>query len=253
MPRLAFIIGGMQKGGTTALARYLARHPDVQLPAVKEAHVFDAPDFDDGATAEAVDARFAAHFDGRVPAPCLGDATPITVFDPRFVERAWRYSPGLRWIVILRDPVDRAVSQWAMERARGTESLPLWAALLMEPIRRRRHRGDWSWQSPLRWASYAARSDYAPQLQALRRRFPPEQVLLLRTDQLSSDPEGTVQSAWRFLGLPPGPVGLPYPRVFEGDYRPPSRGSPARAFLRWRLRDAVRRWRRSGGLEAWVE
>ena len=41
-PRVRFLIGGTQKGGTTALAHYLAQHPDVRLPKGKEAHVFDA-------------------------------------------------------------------------------------------------------------------------------------------------------------------------------------------------------------------
>lgn len=253
MPQLHFLLGGVQKAGTTALARYLARHPDLQLPAVKEAHVFDAPDFDDSAAAEAVDARFSAHFERLAPARCRGDATPITVFDPCFIERAWRYSPELRWVLLLREPVARAVSHWAMERARGTERLPLWAALLAEPFRRGRHRDDWAWESPLRWASYAARSDYAPQLRALRRRFPAEQILLLRSEALAADPEGTVQSVWRFLGLPPGPGGLDYPRVFEGDYARPAPWSPASLWLRWRLRDARRRWRQGAGLEAWTD
>ena len=46
-PRVRFLIGGVQKAGTTALASYLATHPGLRLPAGKEAHVFDAPDFDD--------------------------------------------------------------------------------------------------------------------------------------------------------------------------------------------------------------
>jgi hypothetical protein len=259
MPRLSFLIGGVQKGGTTALASYLARHPRLRLPLQKEAHVFDAPDYDGAVGADAVDERFVSCFEfedhslSTDSRPCFGDATPITVFDPRFIERAWRYSPELRWVLLLREPVERAVSHWAMERARDTERLPLWAAVLAEPVRRWRRRDDWSWDSPLRWASYAARSDYSPQLRALRRRFPAEQILLLRSEALAADPEGTVQAVWRFLGLPPGPAGLDYPRVFEGHYARPSRWSPGRLLLRWRLRDARRRWAAGSGLDAWTD
>ena len=54
-PRVRFVVGGVQKGGTTALASFLGRCPQVVLPAGKEAHVFDAPDFDEGWDVAAVD------------------------------------------------------------------------------------------------------------------------------------------------------------------------------------------------------
>ena len=45
-PRIAFLVGGVQKAGTSALAQYLRASPGLRLPADKEAHVFDGPDFD---------------------------------------------------------------------------------------------------------------------------------------------------------------------------------------------------------------
>ncbi|MCZ8114243.1 sulfotransferase [Silanimonas sp.] len=259
MPRLSFLVGGVQKAGTTAFASYLSRHPFVRLPGNKEAHVFDAPDYDESAPACAIDARFDAHFSPPADEPTVddgptvyGDATPITVLSPRFVERAWRYSPHLRWIILLREPVERAISHWAMERARGVESLPLWAAALAEPWRLGRSVDDWAWSSPQRWASYAARGDYARQLRALVARFPPGQILLLRSDRLAEDPEATVAAAWAFLGLPPGPMGLDYPRVFEGAYRSPGAASLGAAILRFRLRSARRAWNRATDINDWV-
>ena len=44
-PRIGFLIGGVQKAGTTALARYLAGHPQLALPQRMEAHVLDDPGF----------------------------------------------------------------------------------------------------------------------------------------------------------------------------------------------------------------
>lgn len=250
MVRLAFLIAGVQKAGTTALARYLERHPQVRLPRDKEAHVFDAPDASSDADEDR--ARLAATFDGALSGLCPGDATPITLFQPAFIERALRHAPDLRWIVLLREPVARTVSHWAMERARGTERLPFSAAMLAEPLRWRR-RSDWGWDSPRRWASYAARSDYAPQLRALAERVPRDRILLIRSDELARAPERVVQRVWAFLDLPPGPEGLAYPRVFEGHYDRPAAWSPGRWWLRWRLRDARRRWARGGGLEDWLD
>ena len=104
------MIGGVQKGGTTALAHYLSAHPSIRLPAHKEAHVFDAADFDEAATVEDVDDRFAPMFPGGFAGGDVlhGDATPISIFHHRFIERIARYNPAMRWIVLLREPPVRA-------------------------------------------------------------------------------------------------------------------------------------------------
>src|SRR3546814_13754905 len=85
-PLLSFVIGGAQKAGTSALARYLGAHPAIRLPRDKEAHVFDAPAFDEAGTAAQIDARFATHFDpaAQAHASLSGDATPYYLFPQRF-------------------------------------------------------------------------------------------------------------------------------------------------------------------------
>lgn len=257
--RLGFLVGGAQKGGTTALATYLAHHPMIRLPACKEGHVFDDPAFPDGAAPEEVDRVFsriwhAANFGEAEEArdAIWGDATPITIFDPLFVDRVHHYNPRIRWVLLLREPVSRAISHWQMERRRGTEPFGLLRAALAEHGRMDKAKGQWHWESALRWASYAARSDYAPQIRHLLARFAPEQLLLLASDELALNPSACVDRVALHLGLPP--IGLDnadLPRVFEGGDPAPSRFSPGRLFLRWRLRDACRRWPRATSLEAW--
>jgi hypothetical protein len=248
------MLGGVQKAGTSALAAYLARVPSVQLPEAKEAHVFDAPDFDEQASAEAIDARLDAHYRGLPAAGVLrGDATPITVFEPAFVARVAHYNPAMKWVLLLREPVARAISQWQMERSRGVETSSLWRSVLAEPRRLREAHGDWRLDSPLRWASYAARSDYAPQLRVVRQHFPDAQILLLSSDALAAYPAKTVDRVLHFLGLPNAEQGdAEFPRVFAGDYVPPPAWSPGRLLLRWRLRDACARWNRARSLDDWT-
>ena len=136
-PLIRFLIGGVQKGGTTALASYLGSHPRLRLPRDKEAHVFDDPNFQDASTREQIDRHYQTSF----PEPGLdtlhGDATPFYVFHPRVVARIARYNPAMRWIVLLRDPVERALSHYHMERIRGHERWPFWIALLRERSRLR--------------------------------------------------------------------------------------------------------------------
>lgn len=249
-PRIRFLIGGVQKAGTSALAAYLSRHPLIALPKGKEAHVFDDPDFSDGWSAAEVDAQYAPHFPGPQPLPGLqyGDATPIYILHPRFIERIARYNPAMRWIVLLRNPVDRALSQYHMERRRGDEHAPLWWALLAERWRLRGHAGDFRRDSPLRHHGYRLRGDYARQLDALYARFPREQVLLLSSQELRDDPTGTLRKACGFLGIEPLQGELQAERVFAGDYsRLPRDGLTMRG-LRWLMRRELRDMRERHGI-----
>lgn len=237
-PLIRFLIGGVQKAGTSALAHYLGRHPHVCLPRGKEAHVFDAPDFDERAGPKQLDVAYLPLFEDAAADALHGDATPFYLFHPRVVARIARYNPSIRWIILLRDPVERALSQYHMERARGNESRPFWLALLLEPWRLRGHVDDFAWGSPLRRYSYRARGDYARQLEVLHAHFPKAQVLLLRSADLMHEPQATLGRVCRFLeieGLADDPGN--YEPVFVGDYQPwPANG--------WRRRLLCWWWRR---------
>lgn len=264
-PRIGFLIGGVQKGGTTALARALSGHPGVALPDarpgrpladadthaawLKEAHVFDAPDFDEGWDVAAVDARFAGRFSHFGDARLHGDATPLSVYHPQVVARVARYNPGMRWIVLLRDPVARAISHYFMERGRGQESRSLLGALLAEPARLRRSSGDFSRTAAWRRASYVDRGRYVRQIDGLLACFPRDQVLLLRSQDLAAHPRATMDRVLSFLRLPAMPPGMAAPgRVFEGGYAVPAALSPGRLLLRWRLRGEIARLRETYGI-----
>ncbi len=225
-----FVIGGVQKGGTTALARYLGTQPGLLLPSDKEAHVFDAADFDDGATNALIDARYAPLFNPAIDRVLHGDATPIYLFLPQAIARIARYNSAMRWIVLLRDPVERAVSHHHMERKRGQEHWPLPVALLLEAHRLRRDGNNLNLHSSVRLHSYRARGDYARQLEDLFAHFPRDQVLLLSSDELLATPARVVARACEFLRVPPPSADATYLPVFTGDYPRIQRGS-----LRWRL------------------
>lgn len=248
-PRIRFLIGGVQKAGTTALARYLAAHPGLALPTDKEAHVFDDPDFDDAWSPERIDAwaadRWSQPADGRLH----GDATPLTIAHPRLIERVARYNPAMRWIVLLRDPVERAVSHYYMIRGWGHEPRGLLWAVLAEPLRLRRGSGDWSMRAPARFWSYVSRGRYARQLDVLFRHFPREQVLLLRSRDLAERPDETVASVLAFLGVAPFPAPPVFERAFEGSYQPLPWWSPGRWLLKFRLRGEKRALRRRHGVD----
>jgi hypothetical protein len=197
-----FLVAGTQKGGTTALNLYLAEDPAFTMCRVKEAHFFDdervdwrAPNY----------AAYEALFSPRPAAPC-GEATPIYLYWRPALERIAAYNPAMRFILLLRDPVQRAWSHWRMEVARGAETQPFaWC------IRDGRARVAEAPAGQHRVFSYVERGFYADQLERLFRRFPPTQVLVLRSDDLKADPDGTLNRVRHFLGLPDGPP--PRPRL----------------------------------------
>ena len=245
---LHFVIGGVQKAGTTALAKYLGMQPGVLLPRDKEAHIFDAADFDDAADPSQVDARYLPLFGAADDTVMRGDATPIYLFMPQAIARIARYNPAMRWIVLLRDPVARAISQHHMERQRGDERWPLPLALLLEPWRLRRDAANVSPESSLRTHSYRARGDYAGQLDTLFVHFPRNQVLLLRSDALHSAPAATVSRACEFLGIPPPVPDQGYAPEFIGDYPRIPHGSLRWRLLRWWFRRELTAMRERYGL-----
>ena len=212
--RVAFIIAGMQKAGTTALFDYLGEEPGLSLSCEKEVHFFDDEALDWASPDYGV---YHAHFaaaDGRP----RGEATPIYLYWPPSLERIRAYNPHMKLIVMLRDPVERAWSHWKMEYARGVETKPFaWC------IRQGRQRlfADEPWGFD-REVSYVERGFYGEQVERLYGLFPRGQVLILKSGDLRGDPSAALGQVRAFLGLPAGPA--PTPRELhvarEMDYGP---------------------------------
>ena len=193
--RVAFIIAGVQKGGTTALFDYLGEEPGVSLSRVKETHFFDDeaqawPTPDSGA----YHAHFAL-FDGRP----RGEATPIYLYWPGSLERICAYNPATRLIVMLRDPVQRAWSHWKMEYARGVETRAF-AWCIREGRQRLFDAEPWGFHREI---SYVERGFYGEQMARAFSLFPREQVMVSRAEDLRADPAGVLAKVRAFLGLAP--------------------------------------------------
>ncbi len=243
-PRIRFVIGGVQKGGTTAMAHCLSLHPEVALPSNKEAHVFDAGDFDENWGRDDIDRIYAKHFQTASPDALHGDATPIYCMHERIIARIARYNPAMKWIVLLRNPVERAISQYHMERNRGDETWPMPAAMLLERWRLHGHYDDWSAHSPLRHHSYLYRGDYARQLDALLAHFDSSQLLLLHSAQFLAQPKTVLDKVYRHLGIRM-PIRMPESvRLFSGNYPEVSRRSLSYRLIRWLARRSSRQLER---------
>ncbi len=199
--RVDFLVGGTQKGGTTALAYFLGQHPEICLPTQKEAHFFDAADFPADHTPEASGESYRKLFPAEWQGRLCGDATPVYMFLPEVARRVWRYNPAMKWIVLLRDPVERAVSHYRMERARGNEPLTFDEAIAAENKRLCKDRDNRAWNSSVRLHSYVERGLYTRQIRRVRRWFGKGAVLVLTTGELRHRHEETLRRIYEFLGV----------------------------------------------------
>ena len=214
-----FLVLGAQKAGTTALYEYLRRHPQITGPSWKEVSFFDRHW-----------ARGERWYRGNFPnlartrEKLVGEASPSYVFHPLAPQRAQEVVPEARLIVLVRNPIDRALSQYNHEVALGREPLSFEEALDAEEERLRgedeRMAADPRYFSREWWShTYKARGRYAEQLERWLAVFPREQLLVLPSDDLGSNPARAHAQVLEFLGASPQRLDS-YPRVYEREYEP---------------------------------
>lgn len=206
-----YLIVGAQRCGTTSLQRALVQHPAVLSPVHRKGvHYFDMRYHKGGDW-------YRGHFPLRVPtrrAPASGDAvitgeaSPYYMFHPLAGERIARDLPGVRLIVLLRDPVDRAYSAHTHEFARGYETEPFERALELEPDRLAgevtRMRAEPGYLSTThQHNAYLARGRYIEQLEALTGLVGRERIHVVDSGELFTDPARVFAGLWTFLGVPP--------------------------------------------------
>ncbi len=213
-----FIIIGTQRGGTTSLYRYLTEHPEIGAAFRKEVHFFDRY-YEKGL------AWYLAHFPERGEYPVVGEASPYYLFHPEAPERIRAAAPRARFIALLRNPVDRAYSQYHMKVARGLEPLPFAEAIECEP--ERLAASDDPLGPAWRHHSYLARGRYVDQFQRWFEVFPREQVLVLQSEDFYDEPEAILHQTQAFLGLRPH-TPASFKVYHEADYPPLDTGTRQR-------------------------
>jgi hypothetical protein len=204
-----FLIAGVPKAGTTALHAALVRHPGLFLPTVKEPKFFlsDGPPPTSGGPGDVQTYQehvwrqgdYEALFDPAPAGTVRGEATPFYLYDLAAHDRIRRLVPDAKLIILLRDPVDRAHSNWTHLWNAGLEpEADFLTACRAEDARRAAGWADF-WH-------YVGLGQYGHQVQHLFKVFPREQVLLLRYRDLKDNPAQTLDRVCDFLGVPTGVV-----------------------------------------------
>lgn len=188
--RVSFIVAGVQKAGTTAIHDFLAQHPHVALLRDQALHFFDKEEhFLSPPNYRILHANFKPGWRWRI----AGEVTADYLYYPKALERIAAYNPRMKVIVSLRNPTERAFSQWNMRREKNQEPLEFIDAL-------KRDRKIGISKGP-RGNAYIARSLYSPQLERVFRLFPREQVLVLKYEHFREDPTSIANEIFDFLGV----------------------------------------------------
>lgn len=234
MKSLDFLIIGAQKCATTTLFEHLRSHPHIAMPLEKEVPFFTRDD----CSLESWQAFARDQFGDGQEDKLWGKATPQYMSDPLAAARIQKLMPDVKLIAILRDPIQRSWSHFRMGQRRDTEHREFSEAIASLLATTEHGAGGSSavpdhaegYQSEAEF--YVAWSEYGRILKEFTACFDPGQLLVLYTEELESDPAGTLDRLLEFLDLPVG-------------FRPPTLGEVIhRGGASNRIPHSVRSWLR---------
>lgn len=237
------MIPGAQKSGTTALASYLPRHPRLRLAATKEPDFFLRDARYHGLGSESYRRLFPRR---PLRREVFFEASVGYFFHSAAAARMAAFDPGLRFVVMVREPAERAYSAWNMyrtlvtfpgERARfeawledhnapdraaglallAGDDFPSFHEMAERELRHIAEHGP-DWTIP----AIVAGGLYAAQLERFLEHFPRDRFLVLEDRELIERPAETLDRVLAFLGLRPHDWGNDFPRVLAGRYESPA-------------------------------
>jgi sulfotransferase family protein len=201
------LIIGAQRSGTSSLVRHLARHPGVLKSLGRgEIHFFDR---------DPIFARGVSWYRSRFPlrsmvrlvgsrlgcAPRVLEKTPAYLFRPKATERMAELLPDARLIVLLRNPVERAYSNYHHARRELGVTMSFEEVVETGIAAVERDGVDAVAEAPGP-ATVVARSVYHDQLARLFKLYPRERVHVERSESYFARPDESVDRLLDFLGLP---------------------------------------------------
>jgi len=206
-----FLIIGAPKAGTTALHAALARHPQIFSTRPKEPKYWlcgdvPPPHFNGPGDRHSQQEwvwqrdRYEALFAGAAPHQVRGESTALYLWNGAARRRIAEKLPGVKLIAVLRDPIDRAYSNWMHLWCDGLEPVPDF----LEAFALEKERIARGWAPFWRYRELGL---YGAQLAALKQLVDPEQLLVLRYRQVVEDPQAVLHRTCDFLGVETGVVG----------------------------------------------
>jgi Sulfotransferase family len=191
------IVIGVAQCGTSALHYYLDLHPEIQMSRPKELNFFiSSTDVDDALFPPIPALRppqrpvsnwdrgaewYASQFQATSPIRGESSVSYTLPWCPRIAERMASVVPEAKLILMVRDPVERLVSQYLNYRDLRRERRPLEEAVCQPH------------------SAYVARSSYVANLRPFLERFPRSSIHIERQEDLLERRRATMRRIFAFL------------------------------------------------------
>jgi hypothetical protein len=206
----SFLIIGAQKAGTSSLFKYLMRHGSYLRPLLKDVYYFDN-NFERGTgwyQSFFPSAAACREREREQGGPVItGEGATYYLLHPLVPQRVRTSFPNMKLIVLLRDPVERAMSHYFHNRRFGAETastpeeaFALEASRLDGELERLQQ--DPSYRShAFQSFSYLARGRYAEQLERWLAEFPREQIHIECSERFYGHTDDSFRRVCRFLEI----------------------------------------------------
>ena len=191
-----FLCIGAPKSGTTSLYDVLKQHKDVFLPTFKEPHFFDSnKSWNKGVE------WYQSSYYAKASHQCVGDFTPTYLSNNLAPGRIRKVLGNqVKFVVILRNPIDRAYSHYLHTKRDQHENLSFIEALEEEEQRLNKYRKENDHIGMIRFA-YQEQGMYAKQLDRYFKLFDRGQFYITTFDDFVSKQEHVIKEVCAFLGL----------------------------------------------------
>ena len=199
MKKPNFIIAGFPKCGTTSLYHYLNEHPDIYMPKQKELHFFTfnilskLKNGPKDATIKETQIdnsdKYLSFYKNVRNEVAVGDASPSYINYPSQFKKIKEYLNDPKIIIILRDPINRAYSNYLHLKREHREFLTFKEAIFKEDERKTNKYSDF-------WY-YKFNSTYYDKIIKAKETF--SDVLILTSEDFSKNGQATLKSVYKFL------------------------------------------------------
>ena len=195
-----FMIVGAMKAATTSLYTYLKQHPDVFMSSIKEPKFFNNIGKDPELQLNAKGMKkintfkeYYSLFEDVKNETAIGEASVSYLFDEDCAKLINQHLPETKIIAILRQPVDRAYSNFLHAKKADKEKIPFFEDAFEETKRKKKK------DQPIKY--YKEKGYYTEQLKRYYNLFPKENIKILLFEEVTNNPVATSQKIFNFLNL----------------------------------------------------
>ncbi len=194
-PKIDLMIVGAPKSGTTSLLRYLAAHPDIKTHPQAEFGYF----LNDKTYADGMEEAMRRFFGRELRKVLLAKHVALMYYD-KSVNRLYEHNPSVQVAALLRNPINRAYSEYWYSCKQGWEEVETFE----EAIQLEQHNDPKGWNGSLPRA-YLFNSVYHPHITRLFRVFDRDQVNIFLTEDLKKDAQAVYMALLDLVNLQPDP------------------------------------------------